>query len=487
MKQVYLSKSKYCRAKRCNKMLWLDKNMPEVAGPKDNETVFENGHKVGEIAKGLFGAYVDIPFSKDLSSMVTATEKHLQNGAKVITEASFAYGNNFCSVDILKNVGDSVEIYEVKSTTGIEDIYYDDVSYQMYVLNNAGYNVSKVCLVHLNKEYIRCGDLDLNQLFVIKDVTDVACVRQIEIEHKIKEINEYMQNTEEQHQEMTINCFDCGYMNFCTRHLPKNNVLDIAIMRKNKKIELYNKGIVSFKDILSESINDKYKQQIEFELYNLEPHIDKEQVRDFMQTLSYPLYFLDFETYNPPIPEYNGTHPYMKIPFQYSLHIIDKENGMLKHKEFLAKAGSDPRRNFVESLVENVPDNVCVLVYNMTFEKTIIKQMALQHPDLKEHLMKIHDNIKDLMVPFATRAYYTKEMQGAYSIKKVLPALFPDDPSLDYNKLEVVHKGDEASKIFSSLADKPYDEQQVIRKALLEYCKLDTYAMVKIFEKLKEV
>lgn len=490
MSDIYLTKSKYCRAKQCNKMLWLDKNMPEVAEEMDNETIFATGTKVGEIAKGLFGKYKDIPFNKELTKMVEATKEQMKVFPSVITEASFEWKNNFCSVDILKNDADGVEIYEVKSSTEIKDIYYDDVSYQMYILSKVGYNVKKVSLVYLNKEYIRCGNLDLNELFCVKDVTDIAEVRQIEIAQKIKEINEYMLNKTEQEQDISKNCFEpyeCAYWKYCTKHLPKNNVFSIAKMRKDKKLELYRRGIYSFEDLLKENINEKYKQQIEFELYDLEPVIVKEQVREFMKILSFPLYFLDFETYQSPIPEFDGVKPYMQIPFQYSLHVIEEDNGILKHKEFLAESGIDPRRSFAESLVENIPDNVCVLAYNMSFEKTIIKQVASQYPDLENHLMKIHDNIKDLMIPFSTRAYYTKDMQGSYSIKKVLPALFPNEPSLDYHNLEVVHKGDEASAAFVNLSDKTIEEQEIIRKGLLEYCKLDTYAMVKIWEKLKEI
>lgn len=123
----------------------------------------------------------------------------------------------------------------------------------------------------------------------------------------------------------------------------------------------------------------------------------------------------------------------------------------------------------------------------MSFEKGRIKELADQFEDLKESLMNIYDNIKDLMIPFFTRAYYKKEMQGSYSIKYVLPALFPNEPSLDYKNLDVVHKGDEASAAFLSLVGKTKEEQEHIRKCLLEYCKLDTLAMVKIWKKLKEI
>lgn len=206
-----------------------------------------------------------------------------------------------------------------------------------------------------------------------------------------------------------------------------------------------------------------------------------------MKTLSYPIYFLDFETYQEAIPQYNGTWAYEQIPFQYSLHYIEKEDGELKHKEFLAETGIDPRRILAERLVEDIPMNVCVTAYNMVFEKGRIKELANLFDDLKEHLMNIHDNIKDLMIPFHDRLYYTKEMNGSYSIKYVLPALFPNDPDLDYHNLPVVHNGGEASSAFVDLINHEKEEQEKIRNGLLLYCGLDTLAMVKVWEKLKEV
>lgn len=236
-----------------------------------------------------------------------------------------------------------------------------------------------------------------------------------------------------------------------------------------------------------ENINPKYLEQIDFEINNKEDKIDKENIQDFMNTLTYPIYFLDFETFQQSIPEFDEVSPYMQIPFQYSLHYIEKENGELKHKEFLAESGTDPRRKLAERLVHDIPKNVCVTAYNMGFEKGVIKKLAELYPDLSAHLLNIRENIKDLMIPFSQRYYYTKAMQGSYSIKYVLPALYPNDPELDYHNLPVVHNGGEASDTFLSLIGKPKEEQERLRNGLLVYCKLDTYAMVKVWEKLKEV
>ena len=206
-----------------------------------------------------------------------------------------------------------------------------------------------------------------------------------------------------------------------------------------------------------------------------------------MDTLSYPIYFLDFETTQAVIPEFEGTKPYQQIPFQYSLHYIEYEGGPLLHKEFLAESGTDPRRAIAERLCEDIPMNVCVTAYNKAFECSRIKELANTYPDLADHLMNIQSNIKDLLVPFQSGYYYTKAMGGSFSIKSVLPALFPDDPTLNYHNLEQIHNGGEAMSIFPKIKEMPPEEAERTRHNLLKYCELDTYAMVKVWEKLREV
>ena len=421
------------------------------------------------------------------------TNNLLKNKPNIIAEACFKYENNFCSVDILKNDIDGVEIYEVKSSTHMEDIYLEDAAYQYYVLSNLGLNVKKVYVVYINSTYVKKGELELNKLFNIEDVTHIAKGKQEQIKDNIIEIDKYMTKYDEKSEpENSIgmhctNPYNCEYWQYCTRNLPKPNVFDIAGMYKSTKFKKYDEGIVSFEDLQYENINKKYLEQIDFEINDKQDKIDKASIKKFINTLSYPIYFLDFETFQQAIPEFEGISPYMQIPFQYSLHYIEKEHGELKHKEFLAKSGVDPRRELAEKLVQDIPTNVCITAYNMGFEKGVIRKLAQQYPALSEHLLNITENIKDLMIPFSKRYYYTKAMQGSYSIKYVLPALYPNDPELDYHNLPVVHNGAEASDTFLSLAQKSKEEQETLRKGLLMYCKLDTYAMVKIWQKLKEV
>lgn len=485
-----LSKSKYCLGVQCNKILWLDKYNPEERIDTASESVLENGTEVGECAKDLFGFHIDINFSENLMQMIEDTKNILKLDKIVVTEASFLYENNFCSVDILKKDKDVYEIYEVKSSTSIHDIYLDDIAYQTYILLNLGYNVKKCSIVHINSEYVRKGYLNLQELFTIVDVTDTVMNKQNEVKDKIKEINEYVLDAKEKNEPLSINCFEpypCPYFNYCTGHLPINNIFSVKRMRTKDKLKFYNQNIISYEDLLKEDIDNKLKVQIDYELNDKKPIINKDKIKKFLNTLSYPLYFLDFETFQEAIPKYDGIRPYQQIPFQYSLHYYEKENGLLYHKEFLAEAGIDPRRKLAESLVRDIPKDVCTLAYNMSFEKTVIKNLAYLYPDLKSHLLNIYNNIKDLMIVFKDMDYYTKDMHGSFSIKYVLPALFPNDSSLDYHNLEGVHNGSEAMSSYANMASLPKKEQEILKHNLLEYCKLDTYAMVKIYEKLKEV
>ncbi len=484
-----LSKSKYIKGVQCPKILWLDKYKPEEKEEVTNSSL-DTGTKVGILARNLFGEHINIEYNDDLNRMINDTKKALKEENIIITEASFNYNNNFCSIDILKKNGKTFEIYEVKSSTEISDIYIDDVSYQVYVLKKLGLNITKASIVHLNSNYTRHGDLKLDKLFIIDDVTDDAFSRQDKVNKIINYISSVVDSYKEPNIDIDLYCtkpYDCPYFKYCTKNIEENNIFKLRGINNNTKFKLYKKGIYTYKDLLNSEISDKYKEQIEYELYDKEDYINKEKVREFVSTLSYPLYFLDFETYQEAIPSYDNIRPYMQIPFQYSLHYYEKENSMLQHKEFLGEASTDPRRLLAESLVKDIPKGVCTLAYNMMFEKMVIKYLASIYPDLSNHLMDIFNNMHDLMVPFKNRYYYTKEMYGSYSIKYVLPALFPNDPELDYHNLNLIHNGSEAMSMFANLSNYSKEEQEEIRKCLLKYCELDTYAMVKIYQKIKKI
>ena len=483
-----ISKSLYCNYIQCKKQIWLNKYKPEEYIETKNESVMENGNEVGDLARRYFGNYSLVKFNEVLIKMIMETKEYLKQNKSVICEASFKFDNLFASIDILKIDDDGVNIYEVKSSTEVKDIYKDDASFQAYILKKLGYKVKSVNIMHLNSFYEFKDELDLKGLFSIEDITSLSIKKESEIEENVKEINEILDSEKEPDIDLDIHCFkpyDCPFFKYCSKHIKDNNVFEIRGMTINKKIDLYKKGLINFEDLINEKLNDKYIEQIDYRLHDKEPKINKDKIKLFLSTLKEPLYFLDFETYQDAIPKYNGQRVYGQVPFQYSLHYY--ENNELKHKEFLSEPDIDPRRSLAEQLVKDIPIDVDVLAYNMSFEKGVIKSLSNIYPDLSESLMKIHDNIKDLMIPFYNRDYYVKEMDGSYSIKYVLPALFPNDKELDYHNLDMVHNGGEAMDTFKKLGTLSKKEQEIVRNNLLKYCKLDTYAMVKIYQKLKEI
>ena len=486
---MHISKSGYCSAVQCPKILWLKKNKPELFDDSVlNTNTLENGNEVGDLAMGLFGPYTEVPFG-DLSRMIERTRELIDAGTPVICEASFSYDGCFCSVDILRRKGDSYEIYEVKSSTEVKDVYLDDVSYQKYVLEKSGLEISRVYIVHINNSYVRRGELDLRKLFRTVDVTEKAAGKQKEVEDRLAFLNDYLEQDNEPSAEYGEQCsspFKCGFCGYCIGDLPSPSIFDIAGFRK--KMDFFRKGILSFEEALQTGVlKGRQLMQVKHELNDLPDLIDRYKIwKEFLKELSYPLYFLDFETFQPAIPLFDDSRPYQQIPFMYSLHWIEFEGDELHHTVSLAYPGRDPRRSIAEDLCHDIPEGACTLAYNMGFEKGRIKELAALYPDLEEHLMDIFENMKDLMVPFQQGWYYNRAMHGSYSIKYVLPALFPGDPELDYHNLDGVHNGTEASETYLAMWHMPDDE--IVRKCeeLDRYCSLDTYAMVKVWEKLNE-
>ena len=324
-----LSKSRYCSAVQCPKMLWLRQNTPEEFDDSVmNEAVLTTGNEVGDLAMGLFGDYVEVPFG-DLGEMIRITDKLIKEKTPIICEASFSYEGLFCSVDILKNLGHKqVELYEVKSSTSVHEIYLDDVSYQVYVLTKLGYKVKRACLVHINSSYIRVGDLDLNELVDIEDLTEIAKGRHSEVESTIEHLREYMRKRKEPEDDIGMHCFNpyaCGFFQHCTKALPKPNVFDLMRTQKGTQFKLYDQGLISFEDLDAYGkLGKNPAQQVKYELEDLPDYINAGAIEKFLSEITYPLYYLDFETFQPAVPLYDYSSPYNQIPFQYSLHYQKK-------------------------------------------------------------------------------------------------------------------------------------------------------------------
>ncbi len=485
--KIFLSKSQFIKALQCHKALWLYKNKPDLRIPPDKfqQAVFDMGTDVGIYAQGLFPGGEEIKFEgSTFSEKIKQTQDHICMGKKTIYEATFQYDNVMVMVDILHKGEHGWEMYEVKASTGVKEVYLNDVSIQYYVVTGSGVPLSKTSVVCLNNKYVKNGDINIHELFAIHDLTEQVEEKQPFIKKNLEDIRTMLQGgcPDINIGPYCTSPYNCDFMEHCWQHIPANTVFDLR-ERGIDKFEYYNNGIINLSDLNTDDLNVKQKMQVEA-VVNGQETIKKEEISKFLDTLYYPYYFLDFETFMPPVPLFDGTRPYQAIPFQYSLHVLEKENAELEHYEFLAEAGTDPREDLIKELIKSIPDNACVISYNSSYEQMILRQLSKQFPQYEKDLMKIHENMFDLMVPFKRRYYYTKEMKGSYSIKSVLPALVPD---LSYKGM-AVSGGGEAMYVYSGLhLIKDLEQVKQIRKDLLEYCKLDTLGMVKVLEKIKQL
>ena len=494
-----LSKSKYCTYVECPRRCWLEVHKPdERATDMHLQHILEQGNKLGDMAMGYFGDFVEVTTtlkadgSLDYAAMIRKTDELLKAGVENICEASFSYDGLFCSVDILHKEGDGYAIYEVKSSKEIKPINYHDVAFQKYVLQHCKINVTGVYIIHLRDGYWRDGDIDLQSLFVAESVEKKVAEKLGVVATKSAEARTVINSNIEPKLEFKSCCRDCGYLPYCTKGLLNTestlNLWGRFGRGANPKWKLYNNGLTTMQAIKDSGVALQDFQQIQVDsIVSGQPHIDKAAIKAFLDTMSTPLYFLDFETMQYGIPPFDKTYASQQIPFQYSLHIVES-NGELLHKEFLAQSnGGDPRRALAEQLCKDIPINVCSVAYNMDFEKRVLRDLAAVFDDLAVHLLNIHDNMVDLMEPFDKVYFYTPAMGDSYSIKKVLPAICPNDPTLDYGNLEGVHNGGEAMTIFPQMKDMSAEQYEQKRKQLLEYCKLDTYAMVRIWQELVKI
>ncbi len=489
-----LSKSLYAKGIQCPKALWLKKFKPNVLTPPDEQAqaIFETGNIVGDLACQLFPDGKEVSYTTNYDEMIATTKEWMEEGVSNIYEATFNYEGILIMVDILKVESDGVSIYEVKSSTEVKDIYLHDVSIQYYVLQNLGFSIKSASIVHINNEYVRGESLELDKLFKIVDVTSVVQSLQSNIPNILKEFEIYLEDkVNEPDIDIGKHCnkpYECDAKNYCwkvQRAIPEYSIFNIFNLGSKKQVELYNQGIIDIEDI-PEDFDMTANQAQAVENYKSKTsYIDKENIKAFLENLTYPIYHLDFETYQQAIPQYKGIKPFEQIPFQYSLH-IEYQDGTLEHKEYLSEDSVDSRYELAQKLCEDIRSDVTVLAYNMSFEKGVIKRLANSFSELEQHLLAINENIQDLMIPFQKKWYVTPSMQGSYSIKYVLPALVPEFEKA-YKELEGVQNGSQAMNAFASMSKLEEGEKVKLRSALLEYCKLDTLAMVKLLENLKKL
>ena len=486
MKRRLLSKSKYLNGLQCPKYLWLLFNDKDKISQTDSSTqhIFDEGHRIGELAKSLFPDGIDIS-SEDFIGNLNKT-KELLRANRPLFEPGFYADGYFSRLDILKPVDNGEwDIYEVKGSTEVKDVNIDDVSFQRYCVQKAGLTIRSCYLIHINNKYVKRGGIDPQQLFITEDITEQVEEKAGGVVVRSEDMWDIIDSPTCPDVNVGPHCsdpYECP-VTWCKECLPENNILDLY--RGGKKcFEMLNQGIFFVKDIPA-TIKLSTAQQIQQNCeINNEAFVNTDAIRKFLDSLQYPLYYLDFETFSPAIPIYDGTRPYQRVPFQFSLHVLRSPGAMQEHYGFLADGTDDPRPMFLAKLKSLLEENGDIVTYNQSFEKGVLKELGEAFPEYAHWAEATLDRVVDLYAPFRDFSYYHPMQQGSASLKKVLPAL----TGRGYDNMEIAH-GDDASLTFFNMVMGIYSEEecQKRRQALEDYCALDTEGMIWIVEKLKEL
>uniref|UniRef100_UPI003217689E DUF2779 domain-containing protein n=1 Tax=uncultured Draconibacterium sp. TaxID=1573823 RepID=UPI003217689E len=486
-----LSKSAFIRGLQCHKSLYLKKHHPELEDKvsESQQAIFDKGTNVGVLAQQLFPGGVDLGefIPSDFGRVLSETSKLIGEGQTVIYEAGFKSNYLICFIDILVKRDGKWYAYEVKGSTSVSDVYLWDTAFQYHVITSTGIELEDISVIHLNNLYVRRGELNVNELFTTVSVLKDIIPLQSHVKSNVNQIQKILNSGSIPNIDIGTHCNDpygCSFTGFCWKGIPDYSVFNISRLKADKKFNLYNQGILEINDVPEEyPLSENQQLQVLSEKTG-NSKIDKVQIRKFVEQFNYPLYFLDFETFQSPVPKFDESRPYQQITFQYSLHIADTLDGDLIHKGFLAETEGDPRIALIKRLIEDLEYTGDIVVFNKSFEITRLKEIARDFPEYKDKIELIIERVVDLMVPFSRKWYYTPDMKGSYSIKLVLPALVP---GFGYENLNI-NKGDLASLAFERLYSET-DESIIskTRQDLLEYCKLDSLAMVEILKVLQKI
>lgn len=486
-----LSKSTFIRGMQCEKSLFLHRKKPGLrdAISPELQRIFSSGTDVGILARDFFpgGSDASPPGPYQHQESLLATKMFIAGGTRIIYEAAFQHERVLSAMDILVNDGTGWRAYEVKSSTAVTETYILDASLQYHVITESGISLRDISIVYIDNQYVRRGPLEISRLFTMQSVLDEVVSNQETVRAGIERLNQVIISKKIPEIDIGPHCFtpyECDFMGYCWQHVPENSVFDVARLGREAMFGLYRSGIVRMEDIPDDfPLSESQRIQIGCQKTK-KSYADIGAIASFLESAPYPLYFMDFETFMPAVPLYDGTVPYQQIPFQYSLQYLETVKDEPAPFEYLAEAGADPRPEFIRRLLEDTALPGSIVVYNRAFEETRLAELARDFPDYAPALLAVAARLVDLMIPFQKKYIYTPDMRGSYSIKRVLPSLLPD---MSYKGL-AVSNGTMAMAAFERLQEET-DREKVaeLRKNLLEYCAMDTKAMVALFRRLERI
>lgn len=481
-----LSKSRILLNKQCPKRLWLKINRPELEELSEgNEKRFSVGDQVGEIARGLHpdGILID---ADNLRLALEQTRIAMAGLQRPLFEATFELEGILVRADLLLPDNGAWRMVEVKSSTKVKDYHLTDASVQAWVLEKSGVLVSRVEIAHIDNSFIYPGNGDYLGLLIHEEISREARALQKEVPGWIAQARHTLGMTSEPDIDPGSHCddpFECSFRHYCEpsvfEPIPVHSVRVLPYGGKFVQT-LIEAGRDDLRQLSISEFEKENHQRIWRTLQTGEAELDP-RAGKIIRELGWPRYYMDFETINPAVPMWSGTRPYQHVPFQWSCH-IEHLDGM-KHAAYLAESGVDPRRPFIESLLDALGTSGPILVWNVSFERGRMEDLAENYPDLSKSIEKVIKRLFDLL-PLSREHYYHPEMRGSWSIKAVLPTIAPE---LAYDGMTVAHGGAAQEAFEEICAPETTDcRREELRIGLLEYCERDTLAMVRIANYFRE-
>ncbi|MFA5778157.1 MAG: DUF2779 domain-containing protein [Candidatus Paceibacterota bacterium] len=494
-----LTKTDYLIYKDCAKNAWLKIHKPDIYFAKPlsafDQGIIETGNEVDILARDLFPNGVLV---SDRSA-VEETKQLVKSQTPIIYQPVFETDlyKIICDILVWNSSSKAYDLYEVKASNSGEnkktkdELYTYDVAFQYLVLKELGVPVGKLNLVRLNSEYIRGLELDLDKLFSKEDFTEKVMEVMNIVAEEMKIAQDFLSSEEE--PPGSCKCITRGRSSHCTTfsysnpHIPDYSVHDISRigMSKSKLAELIDSSIFLIDDVPKEFLlSEKQRNQVTATQLD-KVFINKNEVNNFLENISLPISFLDYETFAAGIPRFANFSPFNQITFQFSLHVLEEKGKEPKHAEFIFTDNKNPDEEFISALKEKLPDKGSVITWNKSFEMGRNKDLAKRNPEHRIFLEELNSRIIDLMDIFSEQHYVHPKFKGKTSIKYILPVLAPE---LSYKVLDI-QEGATASDTWNKIIKGEFSEEEKLKQVenLKIYCKLDTYAMYAIWKHLNDI
>jgi predicted RecB family nuclease len=479
-----ISKQVFLNAVACPSLGWLLRSGQEVEGLSyeslslAEQFRMEQGAEIGRRARTLYPEGVLVQARSFAKSVEQTLALMRDKKTSVLFEAAFQVGEYVAKADILKRKGNNWHLIEVKSDTNDKPELLDDLAYTSMVITKAGLNIDKASLFLISKDY-RLGMND-KELFTEVDHTDDCSERTELLGGYWDQIEKVTAAPTMPEPDLQLICKKCPLFYECLGKGIENHVLELPRLSEKRFSGLKEIGVYCVEDIPDDFELTDHQAMVRNCVLNDSPWVS-EELKNELDLIKWPAFYLDFETTMTAIPLYTDVAPYTQLVTQYSIHKCTKPGVVQTHKSYLCDHSRDDRRRLAEQLITDLEKTGSIITYS-SFEKTTVNNLVRIYPDLTDKLGALVDRVVDLEA-IIRKNFYHPEFHGSTSVKVTLPVLVP---GMSYDDFEIA-EGDSASAAFAYLAMGKYKskkEVEEVRANLLEYCAQDTLAMVKLHERL---